>query len=168
MTYSEALNFLKENKCSKEVIAHCILVSKKSYEIAKKIQDKGFSIDLELARVGGLLHDVGRSKIHNIFHGIEGAKILKEHPLLARIAKTHIGGGITKEEAEKLGLPIEDYSPITIEEKVVCYADKLVQGDTFTTDASEEIKKLENKLGINHPSIERLKVIENEIKKIIG
>lgn len=142
------------------------MVSEKSVEIARKIMKKGYNINLTLCQVGGLLHDIGRSKTNTIFHGVEGAKILEKHPELAKIAKRHIGGGITSDEAEVLGLPVEDYSPQTLEEKVVCYADKLVQGEKFTEDADDEIKKLEKKLGKNHASVKRLKRIEDEIKKL--
>jgi uncharacterized protein len=45
------------------------------------------------------------------------------------IIKRHVGGGITRSEAEKLGWPGNDvYVPLTLEEKIVSYADKLVGG----------------------------------------
>ncbi|MCK5142092.1 MAG: hypothetical protein KAQ70_07855, partial [Candidatus Heimdallarchaeota archaeon] len=40
----------------------------------------------------------------------------------------HIGTGITKIEAVKLGLPQDDYIPKTAEEIIVSYSDNLVCG----------------------------------------
>lgn len=166
LTFVQALKLLKSVGCSNEVLKHCELVSAKAFELASKIA-KHTRIDMELCRVGGLLHDIGRVKSYSIDHGVIGAEMLKDHPILARIAESHIGGGIDKEEAERVGLPVKDYAPISIEEKVVCYADKLVQGDRYADDISEEVVKLEKKLGKDHSSIKRLKKIEEEIKKLI-
>ncbi len=167
MSYNEAMKLLRKSGASESVIDHCIMVSKKATEIAEKIKKNGHKIDVELCKVGGLLHDIGRSKTHSVRHGIEGAKILKDHPKLARIAERHIGGGIDKEDAKRLGLGDKDYLPETLEEKVVCYADKLVQGDRFTDDASEEYDKLEKRLGKDHPTIIRLRKIEDEIMNLL-
>jgi uncharacterized protein len=166
ISFDSALKLLEKHGCSAEVVKHCRLVSAKAEELAKTIS-KNAKIDVELCRVGGLIHDIGRSKTNGVDHGVIGAEILKEYPLLARICESHIGGGIDKDEAKGLGLPVKDYAPISIEEKVVCYADKLVQGDKYTEDISEELRKLENKLGKEHSSIKRLKQIESEIKKLI-
>ena len=168
LNYDEALRLLRDVGCSYNVIKHCILVSKVSVDLAGKVKEKGHKVDIELCQIGGLTHDIGRSKTHNIFHGSEGAKILKRHPKLARIAERHIGGGIDNEEARVLKLPVGDYMPESIEEKIVCYADKLVQGEKIMKDASIEYKKLEKSLGGNHPAIRRLKKIEDEIKKLIA
>lgn len=166
LTFNQALKLLKSAGCSIEVLKHCKLVSAKAFELAVKIS-KHAKIDTELCRVGGLIHDIGRAKSYSVDHGVIGAEMLKNHPELARIAESHIGGGIDIEEAERIGIPIKDYAPITLEEKVVCYADKLVQGDRYADDISEEIVKLEKKLGKDHSSIKRLKKIEEEIKKLI-
>ena len=42
------------------------------------------------------------------------------------MCERHTGAGIGKEEIKRLGLPLpyEDFLPETIEEKVICYADK--------------------------------------------
>lgn len=166
LTYEQALNLINK-LCADNIVKHCLLVSEKSAEIAKKVAKNDYKIDVELCKVGGLVHDIGRSQTHSIQHGIKGAELLKEHPKLARIAKTHIGAGIPKDEAVKLGLGDEDYLPETIEEKVVAYADKLVQKGKFVKDASMELKKLRKELGENHPGVKRLKRLEYEIKELI-
>jgi hypothetical protein len=48
------------------------------------------------------------------------------YPAHARVCERHTGAGIGKEEIKRLELPLpyEDFLPETMEEKVICYADK--------------------------------------------
>ena len=60
------------------------------------------------------------------------------------IIKRHVGGGITDAEAKKLGWPKDNYTPVTLEEKIVSYADKLVE--TFERAPIEDtVNKLKEK-----------------------
>ncbi|MCR5819581.1 MAG: HDIG domain-containing protein [Bacteroidaceae bacterium] len=63
-----------------------------------------------------------------ICHGILGAKLLVNEGLIrhARVAERHTGTGITTDaiQQQNLPLPMRDYSPETIEEQIICYADK--------------------------------------------
>ncbi len=126
----QALTLLQQNHCSPRVIAHCKAVAKLSIETAKICQKKGLTIDLELVEVGALLHDLGRSKTHSVNHAVVGAEIAKQAGLpesVINIIKRHVGGGITNAEAKELGWPEDNYVPVTLEEKIVSYADKLVE-----------------------------------------
>lgn len=157
MEFEKALSILK-NLCSENVVEHCLAVSEYAYELALAIKNKGYEVDVELVRLGGLLHDIGRSRTHGIEHGVVGAEILRElgfDEKLALIAERHIGAGITKEEAIELGLPPKDYLPITLEEKIVAHADNLIFG-TKRVEIDDVIKKFEKRLGKNHPSIKRI------------
>lgn len=110
------IEILKKAGCSERVIEHCVAVCKKAVEIASKID----GVDLELVRIGALLHDIGRSKTHGVEHGVVGGKIARElgfSDKIVRIIERHVGAGIPKEEAIKLGLPPKDYIPETLEEK---------------------------------------------------
>ena len=124
------MQLLRENGCSKKVIKHCKAVTELALETASSLKDKGFKIDFELVEIGALLHDIGRSKTHNVNHGLVGAEIVKSAGLpepVVSIVKRHMGGGITASEAEWLGWPKGVYVPVTLEEKVVSYADKLIE-----------------------------------------
>jgi len=127
----QALNLLIENGCSNDVIIHCKKVAELAAETAETVKKKGLTVDSRLVEVGALLHDIGRSKTHSVNHVIEGAKIAEEAGLsksVVSIIKRHVGGGITKTEAQMLGWPVDDtYVPITLEEKVVSFADKLIE-----------------------------------------
>lgn len=127
---TETLNILIKLGLAKQVIYHVLAVSRQAIKIATNI--KTIPVDLKLVRIGSILHDIGRTKSHSFDHGIIGGKIIREElkwsERLARIAETHILGGITKDEAKILGLPEKDYIPESIEEKIVCLADKYFVG----------------------------------------
>ncbi|MCL4333636.1 MAG: HDIG domain-containing protein [Candidatus Thermoplasmatota archaeon] len=97
---------------------------------------RGCGCDQRLVEAGALLHDIGRTVTHSIFHGVEGYKILKREgmdEILARFCSTHVGAGLLKSTARKLHLPDQDYIPRTIEEKIVCNSDTLLKGDKVVT-----------------------------------
>ncbi len=86
-----------------------------------------------------MLHDIGvvmcdAPKIHCLGthayteHGYLGAEILRQEgmPKHADVAERHTGTGISIEQIvrENLPIPLQDYSPRTLEEKLICYADK--------------------------------------------
>ena len=163
---TEALNTLREVGCSESVINHSLLVTKIAMEIASSISRKR-SVNLHLVEIGGLLHDIGRSTTHGVRHGLVGSEILEKlgYPhTLVRLARNHVGAGIPREEAKVLGLPPTDYLPTTVEEKVVCYADKLVSGSNGVT-FEEALKSFES-LGPRHPAIARFRALHQELVEL--
>jgi uncharacterized protein len=166
LTRKEALKLLKDNNTEDNVIEHCMAVCELALEIASSISSHGHVIDAGFVESAALLHDIGRSRTHDIRHGIEGADILRDYPDYARVCERHIGAGITSEEAAKLGLPARDYLPVTLEEKVVCYADKLVHGTKRTT-LDETIGKFEERLGREHPTIGRIRKLDEEMRRLM-
>ncbi|HHQ44911.1 MAG TPA: HD domain-containing protein [Candidatus Altiarchaeales archaeon] len=163
----DALEILLENKCPENILRHAKAVAEKAVEIALKIRENGGEVDVEFVETAALLHDLGRCVTHDITHGVAGAKILEEHPRYARVCETHIGGGITAEEAEKLGLTEIDYLPKTLEEKIVCVADKLTREDKYV-GIDEALGIFREKLGEDHATIKRIKDIYDEIMKLAG
>jgi uncharacterized protein len=114
--------------CSREVVAHCVAVSAVAVSLAGRVR---VSLDRELVRQGGMLHDIGRARTHGIDHAIAGVEIARGlgfSEQLVLIIERHIGAGITATEAVRLGLPQKDYLPLTTEEKLVSYADNLTSG----------------------------------------
>lgn len=86
-----------------------------------------------------MLHDIGivfcdAPNIHchgthaYIEHGYLGAELLRKEglPEHALVAERHTGTGISMEQVirEDLPIPAQDYVPISLEEKIICYADK--------------------------------------------
>ena len=96
-------------------------------------------VDPVFVEEAAMLHDIGvvlcnAPKIYcmgmhsYIEHGYLGAEILRKEglPKHAGVAERHTGTGITIEQIvrEQLPMPLQDYCPRTLEEKLICYADK--------------------------------------------
>jgi len=159
----ECIELLYQVGCSDQVINHCKAVR----DIAVKIAQKT-NADVKLVEVGALLHDIGRSKTHGIRHAVEGVKIAKKLGLseeIIRIIETHIGAGITAEEAKKLGLPERSYIPTSLEEKIVCFADSLIDDGCKQTVESEVEKALSK--GLEEYAV-RLVNLHKELSRLCG
>lgn len=116
---------------------HSEAVMRKTLECIARHTKLG--IDGEFAAEAALLHDIGiflthapsiqcMGKLPYIAHGLAGKLILETEglPRHARVAALHTGAGLTIEdiEVQNLPLPKENLCPQTLEEKLVCYADK--------------------------------------------
>lgn len=101
--------------------------------------EKKLSVDLDFVAEAAMLHDIGVvqcdalgiycfGKEQYIKHGILGATILRSEglPRHALVAERHTGSGIAAAEviSQSLPLPVADYIPVSLEEKLICYADK--------------------------------------------
>lgn len=140
MSYSiqnSDVEILRRAGVSEDDIKHCVKVAEKALEIAKRTKS---NVDMERVGRGALFHDLGKAKTHAMEHGKIGAEMGKELGLpeaITDIMEKHIRGGLTEEEARELGLPIKDYTLKTLEERIVIYADRLVD---IITDGIVEIK----------------------------
>ncbi len=168
------------------IINHIEKVTKKSLEIAKKMKEKGFDVNLELLEIGSYLHDIGRSITHGVSHGVESGRILRKmgfpDPVI-NLVERHVGAGITSEEAIKLGLPRRNYIPETLEEKILAYADKFLEGElVFKTIEGEQIverkdveynsieptlNRFRKSFGSKSPVVLRLEMLRDEMENLI-
>ncbi len=129
---SADIELLRVNGVSEEDIAHSVKVAEKALEIAYRTTG---DLDFEFIGRGALFHDLGKAKTHEIEHGKIGAGMGKAIGLPDRInavMEKHIRGGLTDEEALELNLPVKDYTLHTLEERIIIYADRLV--DIITED----------------------------------
>jgi uncharacterized protein (TIGR00295 family) len=154
---------LKEAGCSDKVICHCEAVREVALSIVKRTK-----ADKNLVEAGALLHDIGRSKTHGIDHGFVGARIARKLGLsekIVSIIETHIGAGLTESVASSFGLPSKDFIPRTLEEKIVCHADNLVD-DCRRQDIEVEV---EQALQEDHKEYAlQLVKLHKEISDLIG
>lgn len=118
------------------LMEHSRLVADKALKIVDKYN---LNADRRFIEEAAMLHDIGifRCNAPDIFchgqlpyicHGIEGRKILDDMGLHrhALVCERHTGAGITVDDIKRqsLPLPARDMTPQSIEEKIVCYADK--------------------------------------------
>ncbi len=131
------VGILRNTGVSEDDIKHCVKVAEKALEIAERT---GADLDMEIVGRGALFHDLGKAKTHAMEHGKIGAEMGKKLGLpetITDIMEKHIRGGLTEEEAKELGLPVKDYTLKRLEERIVIYADRLVD---IITDGIVEIK----------------------------
>jgi uncharacterized protein len=163
----QAIELLRKYNCPPKIINHCKAVTNLALEIERKLEKKGLKVDLKLVETGALLHDIGRTKSHSVDHGVVGAKIAKSEGLpeeVAKIIRRHVGGGITAQEAEKFGWPKDIYEPVSLEEKIVSYADKLIDGSK-RVPIDLEIERL---LVEHRDAAERVRKLHEEITRLLG
>lgn len=161
----DALDLLEQEGTPQIVIAHCKAVARKALELADRLGQG----DRDLIEIGSLLHDIGRSKTHGLGHAVAGSRIIRDRGLpeeLALIVERHIGGGIPRDEAAKHGLPERDYIPETIEEKIVCYADKLVSDDREVSYADIKAKYSE-RFGQDSVPLKMLEELHTEMTLLL-
>lgn len=119
------------------LVTHSQSVMRKALQIFSSHPE--LCIDADFLREASMLHDIGIVKCHApgircygtepyIRHGRMGAEMLREagFPMHARVCERHTGAGLSKDEIirQRLPLPHEDFLPETMEEQVICYADK--------------------------------------------
>lgn len=172
MNEKEAIKLLKkyskDEKTFKIILAHVKAVQNLALEIANDIPD----VDLELIKIGSLLHDIGRFECkpgsgERVKHGVLGAMILRKEGLyeLADIAERHLGAGIPKQDVKeyKLDLPLKDYLPVTKEQKIINHADNLIAGDKRIS-LQEAVERFEKEIG-NKTGV-RVKKLGEEVERM--
>lgn len=125
-----------ESRLRTILTVHSRLVADKALRCAR---DRGIDADLAFMEEAALLHDIGifrcdapdiccTGELPYICHGVEGRKILEAEglPRHALVCERHTGAGLTVEDiiSQCLPLPHRDMTPQSIEEKLICYADK--------------------------------------------
>jgi uncharacterized protein len=120
------IKLLQDAGMSAEDLDHSLKVAGKALDIARRVKT---DVDMELVGRGALFHDLGKAKTHAIEHGLIGAgmgKALGLPDTINAIMEKHIRGGLTAAEATELGLPVKDYTLHKLEERIIIYADRLV------------------------------------------
>lgn len=119
------------------LVKHSEDVRAKALEVAAKHPE--LKLDTEFISEAAMLHDIGiflcdapRIFCHGthqyIEHGYLGADLLKTLglPLHALVCERHTGVGLSLKTIQAAGLPLpqRDMLPVSLEEQVICYADK--------------------------------------------
>jgi uncharacterized protein (TIGR00295 family) len=123
------------------VVGHCRAVEGMAVAMCDAADSAGLEPRRDLVQAGALLHDIGRSAVQDVTHASVGARILRDagwtrppdETAIVRIVERHTGGGIDATDAVTLGLPAKDYTPRSLEERIVCHADNLFSGERRLT-----------------------------------
>lgn len=172
--YLEALTLLYILRVPWNVIRHAIIVASFTKRIVESLKNDN-AIDENLVFAGALLHDVGRIKSHGANHGVIGRKILLNLGFpdsLARICETHTIFSIEDEETSNtLGIPVGNYLPKTLEEKIIAYADKRIHRGKILSSVEERYNYWFKRFGQQKVLIKGLKIckeIEKELAALTG
>ena len=141
-----------DNQPLKELLlVHSRMVAEKAVSIACRHPELG--ADPEFVYQAGMLHDIGifmtnATPIHcygphqYICHGYLGADLLRREGLdaCALVAERHTGTGLTLKQILECDLPVphREMVPVSIEEQLVCFADKF-----FSKTRPEEEKTVQ-------------------------
>lgn len=152
----------------KVLVDHSRLVANKALELARNNPE--LPLNLQFVEEAAMLHDIGiflcdapdiacYGTEPYIRHGILGAELLRKEGLEkhALVCERHTGTGLTAARIEQnhLPLPVRDMLPISLEEKLICFADKFYSKSHPDRERSvEKIRKSMAKFGTD--SVERL------------
>lgn len=143
------------------LVKHSEDVTRKALFIAEKHPE--LNADTDFIGEAAMLHDIGIFKTHapsiNCFgdypyiaHGYLGSELLQRegYPRHALVCERHTGTGISLEEiiTKNLPLPHRDMQPVSIEEQIICFADKFFsKSKPIKEKATEEILLEMSKFG---------------------
>ncbi|MGI6793928.1 HD domain-containing protein [Bacteroides sp. KG68] len=127
----------EENKLKHILLIHSQSVANKALQIAERHPE--FSLDKNFIYEAAMLHDIGifltdATGIYcfgdkpYICHGYLGADLLRSegYPRHALVCERHTGAGLSLTEimAQNLPVPHREMLPVSMEEQVICFADK--------------------------------------------
>lgn len=160
ITIPEATSLLQKyakpnSKVFNILIKHSTSVKNLALKVAEKNQH--LEINVPLLEAACMLHDIGVVETHApqigcvgehpyIRHGYLGREILESEGLheIAPFCERHTGIGITREEIinRRLPLPHRDMMPVSVEEQILCYADKFFSKSGKNLTQPKKIKKI--------------------------
>lgn len=141
----------EDNELKHILLTHSRSVADKALSIARLHPE--LELDCNFLEEAALLHDIGVfmtdapgihcfGKYPYICHGYLGSELLKKEgfPLHALVCERHTGAGISLESIIQRELPIphRDMLPVSLEEQVVCFADKFFSKTHLENEKSVE------------------------------
>lgn len=129
------------------------------------------ALDEQFIHEAAMLHDIGifltdAPRIHchgteqYLCHGYLGAQLLRSlgYERHARVCERHTGTGLTKEVILQNGwnLPPRDFLPETLEEQLICFADKFFSKTKFLDHPRTFEQVVESMAKISTESVEKV------------
>lgn len=168
--------YLEGQELTHILIAHSRDVATLALEICQAHPE--LKADDRFVYEAAMLHDIGifltnAPGIHchgdaaYIMHGSLGADLLRKEFGLERhalVAERHTGSGLTAEDLKRMGLSLPEgiYTPVSVEERIICYADKFYSKTRLGERASiERVRKSMLKHG--EAALNRFELLHTEL-----
>lgn len=141
----------EDNELKRILLIHSRSVADKALDIAARHPELG--LDTQFLEEAALLHDIGifltdADGIHcfgphpYICHGYLGSELLQKEgfPRHALVCERHTGAGMSLQSIieQQLPVPHRDMVPVSLEEQVVCFADKFYSKTHLEKEKSVE------------------------------
>ena len=135
------------------LVRHSRMVAAKALSIAGRVSH--VTPDLQFIEEAAMLHDIGILFTNEpamgcfgdkayLCHGYLGREILENEglPRHALVCERHVGVGISLKDIEENNLPLprRDMMPVSIEEQIVCFADKFYSKDADFLDKEKPLE----------------------------
>jgi uncharacterized protein (TIGR00295 family) len=162
----EAIALHRRFGSDERIVAHCKAVARVAVLLGNEFARRGVKVDVGAVRAAALLHDIGRSRVQTVMHGVEGAEMIAREGVdmkVVEMVRRHVGAGISPDEAMRLRLPKFDYIPRTLEERIVCFSDKMVDSD-IVRPFDEEVRRFAMK---SH-DVTRLLALKRRLQEELG
>ena len=141
----------EDNELRRILLVHSRKVADKALDMVRRHRE--LQMDEQFIGEAALLHDVGifltdAPVIHcmgtqpYICHGYLGAELMRAEgwPRHALVCERHTGAGLSEEEIVRQQLPVphKDMLPVSLEEQVICFADKFFSKTHLETEKTVE------------------------------
>ncbi len=141
------------------LVTHSKNVTQKALYLAERVPH--LNPDTQFIEEAAMLHDIGIfltdapnidcfGKAPYIRHGILGRELLEKEglPKHALVCERHTGAGISRADikAQKLPLPDRDMFPVSLEEQIICFADKFFSKNPKKLNREKSIDKIKKNM----------------------
>lgn len=160
--------------CENELKRIFLIHAKKVTDLALKMADSHpeLCLDKQFIEEAAMLHDLGifltdaprifcNGSAEYLCHGFLGAELLREmgYERHARVCERHTGTGLLKEQIISNGwnLPARDFLPETLEEQLICFADKFYSKTKYLEQERTLEQVIASMAKISDESVEKVK-----------
>ena len=153
------------------LLEHSSMVARKSLAVAERV--KHLNPDRLFIGQAAMLHDIGIfltkapelgcfGEEDYVCHGFLGREVLAKEglPLHGLVCERHVGVGLSVKDIAALGLPLpqRDMFPVTLEEKIICYADKFFSKKLHDPEKEKSLEEV--RAEIQKYGVDKLKIFE--------
>ncbi len=154
--------YAPDSKSYRILLEHGHLVAGKALAAAVRIGH--LQPDLDFIRSAAMLHDIGILLTDSpgldchgtepyIRHGVLGRAILDAlgYPRHGLVCERHVGAGISAADILRFELPLpeRDMRPVSIEEEIICYADKFFSKNGGGAAREKSVAEIVENLGLH-------------------